>query len=66
MTSREIPFRIGESVLRREDLRFVTGRGRYVADQKAEGELHAVFVRSPHAHAKILRIDAGRSRGMAG
>ncbi|MGA0599061.1 xanthine dehydrogenase family protein molybdopterin-binding subunit, partial [Enterovirga sp. CN4-39] len=41
-------------------------RGRYVADQKAEGELHAVFVRSPHAHAKILRIDAGRSRGMAG
>lgn len=46
-----------ESVLRKEDKRFVTGSGRYVDDIRFPGELHARFVRSPYAHARLLGID---------
>ena len=53
----EHPEGIGAPVKRREDLRFLTGRGRYVADLAFEGELHCAFVRSPHAHARIAAID---------
>lgn len=53
---------IGVSVRRTEDLRFVTGRGRYVDDVKLHGALRAVFVRSPHAHARIRGIDASQAR----
>lgn len=49
---------IGRSVLRREDRRFVTGRGRYVNDLPIEGALSVVVVRSPHAHAIVGQIDA--------
>ena len=49
---------IGEAVGRREDERFITGRGRYIGDIDVPHALHAVFVRSPHAHARIDRIDA--------
>jgi aerobic carbon-monoxide dehydrogenase large subunit len=48
---------IGVPVRRREDRRFLTGRGRYVHDTVRPGQLHAVFLRSPHAHAEILAID---------
>ncbi len=48
---------IGASVLRLEDARFLTGRGRYVADRAVAGALQCRFVRSPHAHAEILAID---------
>ena len=51
------PEGIGASVLRREDRRFLTGRGQYVSDLVMEGELHCAFVRSPHAHARIASID---------
>ncbi len=52
------PQGIGASVLRKEDPRFLTGRGRYAADHRVHGETHAAFVRSPYAHAEVLRIDA--------
>ena len=48
---------IGDAPRRREDARFVTGRGAYLDDLRFDGVAHAVFVRSPHAHARILRID---------
>jgi len=52
------PEGIGAPVLRREDRRFLTGRGQYVSDIVLEGELHCAFVRSPHAHARIRGIDS--------
>ncbi len=51
------PEGIGAPVLRREDRRFLTGRGQYVSDIVLEGELHCAFVRSPHAHARFGAID---------
>ncbi len=48
---------IGKSIKRREDPRFITGRGTYVDDLKMPGTTYAVFVRSPHAFAKIKKID---------
>jgi len=47
----------GKSIKRREDPRFITGRGQYVDDVKLPGMTHAAFVRSPHAHARIRKID---------
>ncbi|WP_342361590.1 xanthine dehydrogenase family protein molybdopterin-binding subunit [Terrarubrum flagellatum] len=49
---------IGARVVRKEDQRFVTGKGRYVDDINRPGQAHAVFVRSPHAHGNIKKIDA--------
>ena len=54
------------SVRRREDVRLLTGAGNYAADGKAPGTLIAVFVRSPHAHAKIVSIDTSIARAMPG
>jgi len=48
---------IGAAVRRKEDRRFLTGRGQYIHDIRRPGEVHAVFLRSPHAHAAIQRID---------
>src|SRR5499425_1695791 len=47
----------GKSIKRREDPRFITGKGRYVDDVKLPGMTYAAFVRSPHAHARIRKID---------
>jgi aerobic carbon-monoxide dehydrogenase large subunit len=47
---------IGQPVRRREDLRLVRGGGRYTADENLPGQLYAVMVRSPHAHARIRAI----------
>ncbi|MBX6331767.1 MAG: molybdopterin-dependent oxidoreductase [Gemmatimonadaceae bacterium] len=58
---------IGARVTRREDLRFITGRGRYTDDITLPGTTYAAFVRSPYAHARITRIDtdaARRARGV--
>jgi len=49
---------IGAAVRRKEDFRFITGRGQYTADINRPGQTHVSFVRSPHAHAKIKKIDA--------
>ncbi|MEX6506030.1 xanthine dehydrogenase family protein molybdopterin-binding subunit [Jiella sp. M17.18] len=57
---------IGAKVLRKEDRRFITGRGRYVDDMSVPGMKYAAFVRSPHAHAKITSIDASTAEGMPG
>jgi aerobic carbon-monoxide dehydrogenase large subunit len=48
---------VGKSVLRIEDLRILTGRGRYVDDLKLPGMLHAAFLRSPMPHGRIVSID---------
>jgi aerobic carbon-monoxide dehydrogenase large subunit len=57
---------IGLSIKRREDRRFLTGRGRYVDDLRLPDLLHAAIVRSPHAHARVLGIDRSRALGMPG
>jgi carbon-monoxide dehydrogenase large subunit len=49
---------IGSSPRRKEDRRLLTGAGRFVDDLKLPGLLHAAVVRSPHAHARLVRIDA--------
>ncbi len=57
---------IGASVLRKEDFRFITGKGRYTDDINRHGQAHAFFIRSPHAHATINGIDATAARKMKG
>jgi carbon-monoxide dehydrogenase large subunit len=57
---------VGQSVKRVEDNRLLTGNGRYVADVSPPGVLHAVFLRSPLAHAKITSIDATAARRAPG
>src|SRR5215208_5039309 len=61
------PHGIGKSLPRREDARLLTGRGRYAADFSLPGQVHACVVRSPHAHAKIVGLDAtGANAGPGG
>ena len=57
---------VGSSTLRIEDLRILTGRGRYVDDVKLPGMLHAAFVRSPLAHARIVSIDVSAALALDG
>src|SRR2546430_9329299 len=57
---------IGASVRRKEDQRFITGKGHYTDDITRPGQTHAYFVRSPHAHAKIKRLDATEAKAMPG
>src|SRR5438552_6075732 len=57
---------IGMSLKRREDGRFLTGRGRYVDDLRLPDALHLAIVRGVHAHARIVSIDATRARATAG
>jgi len=57
---------IGASVVRKEDKRFITGKGRYVDDIKLTGMTHAHFIRSPHAHARVKHIDASEALKMPG
>lgn len=59
-------FSIGKSVKRREDGRFLRGKGQYVADFAEPGDLCAVFVRSFHAHARINSIDVSTAVVMPG
>ena len=58
-------FGVGQSVRRKEDDPLLRGRGRYVADHLPAGTLHAVVLRSPHAHARF-RLDAAWARGLPG
>ena len=50
---------IGQSVLRREDQRFLTGVGQYTDDILLHGQTYGYFLRSPHAHAKIKSLNTG-------
>ena len=56
---------IGASTLRKEDRRFITGQGNYVADIKRPDMAMGVFLRSPHAHAMIKAIDIKAAAGYA-
>ena len=57
---------IGKRLPRRETMRLLRGRGRYVGDMKLPRMLHLAFARSPHAHARIVSIDAERARQSPG
>ncbi|MFI4948099.1 MAG: xanthine dehydrogenase family protein molybdopterin-binding subunit [Alphaproteobacteria bacterium] len=57
---------VGRSLLRREDRRLLTGQGQFVADLVLPGMLHAVFVRSPLAHARIRAVDLNRAAAAPG
>jgi aerobic carbon-monoxide dehydrogenase large subunit len=59
-------FGIGQAVRRVEDQRFLTGHGRYVDDLDLHGLCHGVTVLSPHAHAKITRVDATKAKAASG
>jgi carbon-monoxide dehydrogenase large subunit len=56
----------GSSIKRREDPRLITGKGVYTDDVKLHGQAHAVFVRSPHAHARLRRVDLSKARQVPG
>jgi aerobic carbon-monoxide dehydrogenase large subunit len=56
----------GSSIRRSEDPRILTGAGRYVDDIKLPGMLHAAFVRSPLAHARVLSVDVSAARELPG
>ncbi|SHN82777.1 xanthine dehydrogenase family protein molybdopterin-binding subunit [Bradyrhizobium erythrophlei] len=60
-----VKFGVGQSVLRKEDDALIRGKGRYTDDVAPSQALHALVLRSPHAHAKFT-IDAGRARNVAG
>jgi carbon-monoxide dehydrogenase large subunit len=57
---------VGQPVRRKEDLRFLTGHGNYTDDVTLPGMLHAVFIRSPYAHARIVGINASKALEMDG
>ena len=57
---------IGAAVRRTEDIRFITGKGQYTDDVTRPGETRAVFVRSPHARAKVKKIDVSEAKKMPG
>ena len=57
---------IGEAVRRKEDYRFLTVNGQYTDDIQLAHQRYAVFVRSPHAHATIRRVDTSRAQAMPG
>jgi carbon-monoxide dehydrogenase large subunit len=63
--SAPIKFGVGQSVLRKEDDALIRGKGRYTDDFAPQAALHALVLRSPHAHAKFT-IDASRARGLPG
>ena len=57
---------IGARVLRKEDQRFITGKGRYTDDINQPGQAHAYFVRSPYAHARIRGIGKATAEAIPG
>ncbi|MFO1396915.1 MAG: xanthine dehydrogenase family protein molybdopterin-binding subunit [Burkholderiales bacterium] len=57
---------IGQAIRRKEDVRFLTGAGQYTDDVNPPRHTHAYFLRSPHAHARIRRIDTARAKAAEG
>src|SRR5437762_4050854 len=57
---------VGESIKRKEDDRFIRGKGNYVDDITLPGMLHMSILRSPFAHARIKSIDASRAQALPG
>ena len=62
----QLPKSFGTSVRRKEDRRLTTGRGRYTDDVQLPRQTHAVFVRSPVAHARIGSVDTADAEQMPG
>ncbi len=62
----QLRFGMAQPLKRREDLRFLTGQGRYVADLVPSGALWAAFLRSDYAHGEILALDVAEARAMPG
>jgi len=60
-----VKFGVGQSVLRKEDDKLIRGRGSYTDDHAPSAALHALVLRSPHAHATFT-IDAAKARGLPG
>jgi len=60
-----VPY-VGSPLKRPDDPRILTGRGRYVDDLALPRLVHAVFVRSVHAHARVVRVDVARARAAPG
>ncbi|HSS62147.1 MAG TPA: aerobic carbon-monoxide dehydrogenase large subunit [Candidatus Limnocylindrales bacterium] len=58
--------RIGESIKRKEDGRFIRGKGNYLDDLELPGMLHMAILRSPHAHARIKTVDTAAASSMPG
>src|SRR5215472_16487402 len=61
-----MPATIGRALTRKEDLRLLTGDGRFSDDVNLTGQAFAAFVRSPHAHAGIRAIETAKARAMPG
>jgi len=61
-----IKFGVGQPVTRLEDARLLKGKGHYQDDTNLPGQLHAVFLRSPHAHARIKAIDTAAAASAPG
>src|SRR5437879_12914321 len=57
---------IGESIKRKEDGRFLRGKGNYLDDISLPGMLHMAILRSPHAHARIVSIDTSAASAVPG
>src|SRR6185312_2032659 len=57
---------IGQPIRRKEDARLLTGKGRYTDDFSLERQTFAAMVRSPHPHARIVRIDTSKAKAMPG
>ena len=57
---------IGASLKRKEDNRFLTGKGNYTDDINRPGQTHAYIVRSPHAHATINSVDTAAAKSAPG
>ena len=57
---------IGKSVARREDTRFLTGKGQYTDDINLPGQTHGYFLRSPYAHARIKSLDTSAAAAAPG
>jgi len=66
VTKEPVETGIGAPVRRREDLRFITGNGKYTDDINQPGQLHAIFCRSPYARAKIKSIDTQEAQAVPG
>ena len=57
---------IGQPVRRKEDVRLITGAGRYSDDLSLPNQAHAAMLRSPHAHARIVSIDTSKAEALPG
>src|ERR1700752_4833536 len=65
-SSTAMKFGVGQPIRRLEDVRLLTGRGRYQDDQTFDRQTWCVFVRSPHAHARILSVDTAAAAAFPG